>query len=156
MKSILRLAGLTIWWCSWPVMWLYLRGSKRTRLVLRNERGQVLMVRGWIASGHKWSLPGGGLHRGEEPLRGVVREVREEVGIRLRPDSLMELGNFPIKSKGFRFNLYFFAVTMVNTPELRLQWYEIAEARWMDRASLTPINTEPDVLRALALLAPHG
>ncbi len=33
----------------------------------------------------KWTLPGGGLQFGEHPADAVVREVREETGLRVRP-----------------------------------------------------------------------
>lgn len=35
-----------------------------------------------------WALPGGLLRRGEMPSQGLLREVEEEVGIRLDPASL--------------------------------------------------------------------
>lgn len=50
-------------------------------LVLRRADGRVLMVDQRHTGG--WALPGGHLRRGEEPVAGVLREVREEVGLRL-------------------------------------------------------------------------
>jgi 8-oxo-dGTP diphosphatase len=36
----------------------------------------------------QWNLPSGKLELGEDVLAGVIREAREEVGLRLRPDRL--------------------------------------------------------------------
>ncbi|MBI1857139.1 NUDIX hydrolase [Candidatus Saccharibacteria bacterium] len=52
---------------------------------------QILVTKNWMGNG-KWSLPGGGLHHGEEPAIGAVREVLEETGIKLKPASLKLLG----------------------------------------------------------------
>lgn len=43
-----------------------------------NDRGQVLVVK---ENQDTWSLPGGGLDHGEDPLAGVARELNEELGI---------------------------------------------------------------------------
>jgi len=46
------------------------------------QNGQVLMAR-WISADSaqwRWTMPGGGLEHGEDPLDAMVREVREETG----------------------------------------------------------------------------
>ena len=58
------------------------------------DEGRLLMsqlserVRG--AAG-RWSLPGGGVDPGEEPLHGVVREVHEETGQHVIVDDLVQV-----------------------------------------------------------------
>jgi ADP-ribose pyrophosphatase YjhB (NUDIX family) len=48
------------------------------------ERGdEVLLVRPVYRGG--WTLPGGVVDRGESPLDAGVREVGEEVGVKVRP-----------------------------------------------------------------------
>lgn len=46
---------------------------------IRDE--QILLAR-WVApdGARKWTLPGGGMDHGEDPLHTVVREVEEETG----------------------------------------------------------------------------
>ena len=54
--------------------------------VLRRGDGRLLLVDQRHSGG--WALPGGLLRRGESPDDAVVREVGEEVGLRLEPPSL--------------------------------------------------------------------
>lgn len=48
------------------------------KALITNDHGQVLVVK---ENQDTWSLPGGGLDHGEEPLAGVARELKEELGI---------------------------------------------------------------------------
>src|SRR5438105_4547980 len=55
-------------------------------LALQRSDGTLLLVEQRHSPG--WALPGGLLRRRELPSDGLVREVEEEVGIRLDPASL--------------------------------------------------------------------
>src|SRR5688572_14639767 len=48
-----------------------------------NERGEVLLQR--AADDGKWYVIGGCVEPGEEPAEAVVREVREETGLEVKP-----------------------------------------------------------------------
>ena len=56
------------------------------------HEGRVLLVRRGSEplKGH-WTLPGGLLELGESIVDGVVREVREETGLRVEPLALVDL-----------------------------------------------------------------
>lgn len=51
-------------------------------VVVTNLTGDVLLLKHSYGP-DVWSLPGGGLRRGEDPLEAARREVREELGIEL-------------------------------------------------------------------------
>ncbi|MDF1489448.1 NUDIX hydrolase [Tessaracoccus caeni] len=61
-------------------------------VVLRDERGQVLMVRKRGTS--MWMNPGGKPEPGESAAECAAREVAEELGLRLDPARLLPLGEF--------------------------------------------------------------
>ena len=58
--------------------------DKVSKAVITKEDGALLLLR---SAGqkfpHKWDLPGGDIHVGEDPKDGLIREVREETGITL-------------------------------------------------------------------------
>lgn len=59
-------------------------------VLIFNEQGQLLLAH---ATGQKhWDIPKGGAEEGETPRAAALREVQEETGIVLPPDSLEELG----------------------------------------------------------------
>ncbi len=45
---------------------------------MRDKDGKVLVVK---EDQDTWSLPGGGLHHGEQPQEGILRELKEELGV---------------------------------------------------------------------------
>lgn len=78
-----------------PFLKLYMSEKHvRVRVLVINEEKEVLLVRNWL--GHQmWTLPGGGIKKGETPAEAAAREVHEETGLRLPADQLHELGIFP-------------------------------------------------------------
>ena len=156
MRKLGFLIGRLMWWGCWPLMWLFLRNSERTRVVIVNDKGEILVVRGWVASSNRWSLPGGGLHRGEKPLQGALRETYEEVGLALEPEQMRFLSVMHSTSKGLRVRLHVFTAKVTGEQVLRLQQHEIAEARWVSLPELTPETTDQDVLQALQHVAPSA
>jgi 8-oxo-dGTP diphosphatase len=54
----------------------------------------VLLARWTGPRGPEWTLPGGGLDHGEDPVDAAVREVREETGYAARLDGLLTVHSF--------------------------------------------------------------
>jgi len=148
--------GIAIWWATWPGMWLILNNTQRTRLILQDGQGRVLVLRGWLTANGKWSLPGGGVHRGEELVAGLLREVREETGLVLKPVTLLKLGKVTVRSKGIVSHLHYFVTSITDSPTLALRRFEIVDAAWLDLEKLTKATTNPDTLEAMRLLAHRG
>lgn len=61
--------------------------------VVVREDGHVLLIRrGCEPFEGAWALPGGYLDSGETPLEAAVRELAEEAGIEVEPESLKKVG----------------------------------------------------------------
>jgi ADP-ribose pyrophosphatase YjhB (NUDIX family) len=84
MSILFRLAYLArkLYWYFWRPVTLGVNV-----LVIRED--QVLLVRPTYR--HHWTLPGGGINRGETLAQAAAREVREEVGLELHDMSLFGL-----------------------------------------------------------------
>jgi 8-oxo-dGTP pyrophosphatase MutT (NUDIX family) len=151
MKKLLQKVGTLAWWVTLPALRFYLSRTPRTRAVLQSG-GKTVVVKGWLGSG-RWALPGGGLHRGEEPLAGVIREVHEETGIVLQPAQMQSLGVELYRNHGIHFQCHYFAVELPEQLPLVAQLLEISDLAWMPSGTLTAKNANPDVLGGLRLAA---
>lgn len=59
----------------------------------------IVLIRQSYGSGD-WSLPGGGIKRGETPRDAAIREVQEETGATLAPHARCELFGLYLRSAG--------------------------------------------------------
>ena len=57
--------------------------------VVRNERGEVLLLEHAFRRRHPWALPGGWMGRQEPPEVAVLREVKEETGLDVEVERLL-------------------------------------------------------------------
>lgn len=128
MKKVGQVIGRLVFWVTWPGLWLLVRWSRRTRLLLVCG-DEFLAVRGWLGNG-EWGLPGGGLHRGEEPIRGLLREVQEETGLTLALSHIKPAFQARYQAHGLRFNYQAFVAEMSIKPALRPRSWEITEIIW--------------------------
>lgn len=146
-----RLLGHAVYWLAWPALFVYLRWGARTRVLITSEN-HVLLVQGWISDG-RWGLPGGGLHRDEDPLDGAMRETAEETGLSLQAVQLRPLGAQWCVRSGLRFYCHFFVAQLEERPPVRKQRGEITDIRWVpfDKLQSVPYKSEvDDVLKLLA------
>lgn len=66
-------------------------------LVIDEERESILLAH-WRSHGRSgWTLPGGGVEPGEDPVEGAVREIWEETGYHASIDELLGIDSLIIK-----------------------------------------------------------
>lgn len=100
-------------------------------VVISNLTGGVLLVR--HSYGPKvWSLPGGGIDRGEDPEIAIRREVEEELGMTLGQVELLEVAEERVS--GSQHKAYLFASTSSGRPKPDER--EVIEARYFPSHSL--------------------
>ena len=84
-------------------------GPKRLScgIVILNARRELLLCH--VTGQNHWDLPKGGIDTDETPLAAALRETREESGLRLSAEALIDLGRFRYTPKK---NLHLFATLM--------------------------------------------
>lgn len=119
-------------------------------LALIRPDGKLLLVEQRASPG--WALPGGLLDRGEGPVDGVVREVREELGLILDPDTL-PIPYAVVAALARRVDVVFVCRAGENAEDVHIaDDIEVTGIGWFDLDRLPDVS-EPtmDILRAVRL-----
>ena len=73
----------------------YLDPKLAVGTIISDDRRRVVLVRRAIEPGYgKWVFPGGYVDRGEDVRRAAVREAREETGLDVRIDRLINIYSY--------------------------------------------------------------
>ncbi len=113
----------------WPLIFLYAPLRVRARIMVINN-GKYLGVIHNFGS-NKWALPGGGVKKGESYKFAAIRELYEELGIRVSPTDVSQLVGLKTYNEGGHFMRYaVFMVKISNQPPLK-QSHEISQAQWL-------------------------
>lgn len=126
---MLRAFRRGVFYFLWPVLWLYMRASKRARIVIRHG-DDVLFVMPRIGTG-KWQLPGGGIKRGESAQAAAIREVNEELRLELDIDMLKLVDRQEVVEDHIPYNATLLHYDYQQQPTVRLQRFENSAFRWM-------------------------
>jgi 8-oxo-dGTP pyrophosphatase MutT (NUDIX family) len=144
----MRIVGGATFWASWPFLYMYLRNSVRCRVLVVAE-GKVLLVQTWHGTG-EWSLPGGGIHDGEDPALAATRELKEETDVALGVDQLRLLKREPYRSHGLRFDCHYFLAELGQTINASPNLPEILSSTWVDERELGDYKLSVDAQAALS------
>ena len=75
---------------------LYLDPKLAVGTIIRVDDGRIVLVRRAIDPGYgKWVFPGGYVDRGEHVLAAAGREAREEAGLEVRIEGLVNIYSYP-------------------------------------------------------------
>ena len=154
-KKLYALATRIVTFLGFPITGIILHGSRRVR-VLIIAKEHVLLQRTSVGT-QQWSLPGGGVEKHETDKQAVIREVAEEVGLKVEEDQMTVLGEDYRVVSGRRnwpkFTRVYCVASMPKIVEPTIvRPLEILEAKWFPLSDL-PANHENTVNVALELFA---
>ena len=99
----------------------------RVRVIVYRDDGKILLVRSRF-SRQEWALPGGGVNRNESYEQAAVREVLEEIGLKIH--NLRYLGKANSHESYVKFSVRVF-VARASNYDIKCN-FEIMEARWFN------------------------
>ena len=98
-----------------------------------------------------WNLPGGGMHKHEDPEKAAIREIHEEIGIEIDSVDFL-LGTYISSDEGKRDTVYIF-VKKVQNELLPHPDIEIGRAEWFAFDNLPDTVTGRTKMRITEYLA---
>jgi len=116
--------------------------------VLVRVADELLVIR---TSYRRWySVPGGGIERGEEPRRAAARELHEEVGLAVDETALRPLGTFVVEHSHILDHVHVYELRLDAKPELRIDRREVVWAGFRPEATLGELALWPPLPIVLA------
>ena len=109
------------------------------KVILVNSNHEIAMakVKRGFFTGH-WTLPGGFVDYAEHPVEGAVREVKEELGLKVNidPNDIIQIAERIFTSEGIQFLSFTYKCKVDGEVAFNPKADEIEEARWfsMDQA----------------------
>ncbi len=98
------------------------------QIYIENDEGKFLIEKSSKVNGYRLLPTGGHISSGETPLETIIRETKEEIGLDISKDEIIDLG-FMIVDKPVRF--IFYIKKNVNLDELKLQTEEVEGVIYM-------------------------
>lgn len=95
------------------------------------SEGELLLVE--TSYRRSWSLPGGGIERGETARQAAVRELTEEVGLRVRAVQLLDPWQITERGLGGLNTVTIFTLPVQTRPALKVDGLEIVAVHWLSR-----------------------
>src|SRR5665811_1048060 len=121
-----------------------------SKAVIINEHGKaLLLLRGPTAPSRPstWDLPGGIVEDGETTLETVRREVLEETGLNINPDSYSPID----KHEDYNYCWTVYEVRITN-EQVDISW-EHDEYKWVDEEELEELKNIPIFLKKIVQVA---
>jgi len=140
--------------CAYRLMRMYWRLRRPVThgaLVAIWCRGQVLLVRNSYVP--YYSSPGGYLHRGETAREAAVRELREEIGVEVKPEQLVQSLELTHDWEGKRDHVVIFTLELDERPSVQVDHREVVEAFWFSPEQVAPENVFPPLKRVIGEFA---
>ena len=131
----------------------YLDPKVAVGTIIRDDHGRIVLVRRAIEPGYgKWVYPGGYVDRGELVKDAAVREAREEAGLQIRLDRLINVYSYPGRAPVVI--VYAASILggtlMVDDEGLEARFFDPAEIPWDELAFPSTNDALREYLGALA------
>lgn len=128
--------------------------NKKALLIPHNSKHEFFLQdrRGYKAP--EWGFFGGGVEKGETPLKAVLREAKEELDIELTEADLEMVGDFTIENEGEKSQR---TIYLYRTDQDKFNVLEGAGGHWLGQGGagkrLEEYENFPEILAAIEAMS---
>jgi len=140
-------AALRVAWWALRAWWFIRRPHIQGVYVAVWYRDRLLIIRNSYKSYS--TVPGGGVNRGEPRAMAAARELREEVGLQLSPESLRPAMDEVLYFEHKHDHVTVYEVETDREQEPHIDWREVVTASYFTREEALAIPLSPVVRRYL-------
>jgi len=129
------------------IYWFIRRPAQHGALVAIWHHDRILLVKPSYMP--VYSLPGGGVKKGEKPIDAAVRELAEEVNLHLPPSALKQAFKHTCKHTGRTDTVVIFEIHPAEPPQISVDNREIIRAEFVTVDNALCRNLLPHVEKYL-------
>ncbi len=101
--------------------------------------GRYLMAHRPVNKGGEWEFPGGKVEKGETFFEALIREIKEELSVPIKPIRI--LSSYPKEIRGQTYSIHFVAATLgseefVLTEHQSCQWLDLNEIKQLPMSAV--------------------
>lgn len=118
-------------------------------IFVENSKGQFLMQKTSKEKGGEYSSTGGHVNSGETPLESIKREVKEEIGIDIYNDEIVELG-YLLYDMPLRY--MFYLKKDIDIEDIIVQKEEVEYVKYMSAEEINKIIEDKQITESHAII----
>ena len=115
--------------------------------VIRSEDKIFATARGYGEFKGQWEFPGGKIESGETPQEALVREIQEELDVKIEIGDLIDTIEYDYSSFHLSMDCFW-----CNVPEGEITLKEAEDARWLSKDELYSVDWLPADMRLIEKL----
>lgn len=121
---------------------------------IKNEEGKYLIQKASLQKGNIYCTTGGHVIHGETGLKAIIREIKEELGIKVNQEELNLIKTFKYPSKNCIFNIYLLNKN-IELSTIKLQEEEVSSVKYCSSEEILKLIEKGVFLESHAYIFTH-
>ncbi len=95
--------------------------------------------------GNTWGIPSGKIHANESPMATMLREIKEETGIKFLENQIIHFSTVFVKFVEYDFVYYIFHARLDNKQDIKINEIEHKDAKWISPSDALNLSLIEDL-----------
>lgn len=127
--------------------WRFSHPENHGALVTIWDKGKILLVQNSYLN--YLSLPGGHVNQGETAVQAAVRELREEIGLKVVEQDLAQVLDHTHEWEGRTDHVEIFELDVTERPVIKIDNREVVSAEWFTPTEALALNLFPPLRQVI-------